>query len=39
LPFATVEAARIKMRKMLGKGDIIRQPPTIRTEYVKGIKI
>jgi hypothetical protein len=36
LPFATVEATRIGVRKLFGKGDIVRQPPTRRMEYVNG---
>jgi radical SAM superfamily enzyme YgiQ (UPF0313 family) len=35
LGFALVEAFRIKTRKLLGKGDIIRQPSKLRMEYNK----
>ncbi|MBW2999267.1 radical SAM protein [Candidatus Woesearchaeota archaeon] len=36
LGFATIEAARIWVRKLLGKGELIRQPPTKRIEYIGG---
>ena len=31
--FTAVEAARINVRKLFGKGDLIHQPPTKRTEF------
>ena len=33
LLFAAVEAGRISLRKLLGKGDIVRQPFLRRFEY------